>query len=387
MDLEFSKEEMLWREAVRDFAQRELPKLDLTKAEGVPKEVWKKMAGLGYFTLGISEEEGDNRTNNVMIGILIEEIARASIGMAYAIMVTYEVTFTIASFGKQEIRITWLPKLLSGDRLGCIALTEEGAGIDLGQVETYALREGDLYKLNGEKKPVSFGTQSDICVVFAKVDEDNRSRNLSTLLVRLDSEGIAKSEIDTMGLYFAKPCSVILRNVKLPKESLLGGEGSGLHIAKVTGPLSEFHQTLSGLICLGAAQAALERATSYAKMRHAFGHPIGKFGAISGKIAENLTLIEAARWLCYRALSLKDRGRGSTKEAAMCGWWCPKVAYKVIKESILIHGHIGYSDEIPLQMMLRDVIAFEIISGTENFLKFIISKEATGQIPIPDEIV
>jgi cyclohexanecarboxyl-CoA dehydrogenase len=141
---------------------------------------------------------------------------------------------------------------------------------------------------------------------------------------------------------------------------------------------------MSGLISLGAAQAAMRLAISYSKQRVAFGRPIAQFEAISEKIAENTTFLEATRWLGYRALALKDQGLSNTKEAAMCGWWCPKVAFQVIEAALLIHGHTGYSDDLPLQQMLRDIVAFEMIAGTEGILKQRIAQKVIGNIAVPD---
>jgi cyclohexanecarboxyl-CoA dehydrogenase len=149
---------------------------------------------------------------------------------------------------------------------------------------------------------------------------------------------------------------------------------------------SDFHQIISGLISLGTAQAAMRLAIAYSKQRVAFGSPIAKFEAISEKVAEDATLIEAARWLCYRALALKDQGLLNTKEAAMCGWWCPKVAFQTIENALLIHGHTGYSDDLPLQQMLRDIVAFEMISGTENILKLMVSHKTIGSVAVPDHL-
>ena len=134
------------------------------------------------------------------------------------------------------------------------------------------------------------------------------------------------------------------------------------------------------------AQNALKTGISYGKDRIAFGRPLVSFGAISGKVAEDATLIEAGRWLCYRALWLKDQGLPNTKEAAMCGWWCPKVATEVIEDALLVHGHAGYSDDYPLQQMLRDVIAFEMIAGQEQVLKLDIAQETIGHVAIPYDL-
>jgi cyclohexanecarboxyl-CoA dehydrogenase len=174
-----------------------------------------------------------------------------------------------------------------------------------------------------------------------------------------------------------------MNNVRIPAKYRIGDEGKGSHLHTSMGFSSDFHQMISGLISLGAAQTAMRLAIAYSKQRVAFGHPIAQFEAISEKIAEDATLIEAARWLCYRALALKDQGLSNAKEAAMCGWWCPKVAFQAIEGALLVHGHTGYSDDLPLQQMLRDIVAFEMIAGTEQILKQIITQKVIGRIAIP----
>jgi cyclohexanecarboxyl-CoA dehydrogenase len=176
-------------------------------------------------------------------------------------------------------------------------------------------------------------------------------------------------------------------SVCIPAKYRIGDESAGYHLITKMGISSDFHQIISGLISLGAAQTAMRLAIAYSKQRSAFGRPIAKFGAVSGKIAEDATLIEAGRWLCYRALSLKDQGQPNIKEAAMCGWWCPKLAFQVIENALLIHGHSGYSDDLPLQQMLRDIVAFEIIAGTEQILRQIIAQKLIGNIAVPDHLL
>jgi cyclohexanecarboxyl-CoA dehydrogenase len=189
-----------------------------------------------------------------------------------------------------------------------------------------------------------------------------------------------------MGLLPSAPASFIFNEVRVPLKYRIGQEGEGFNINTNMGLFSDLSRVLSGLICLGLSQTALRLAISYAKERVAFGRPIAKFEAISDKIAEDATLIEASRWLCYRALWLKDQGLRNAKEAAMCGWWCPKIAFRVIEDALLIHGHSGYSDDLPLQQMLRDVIAFEIIAGTEQLIKLIVAQNVIGSVAVPDNM-
>jgi cyclohexanecarboxyl-CoA dehydrogenase len=189
-----------------------------------------------------------------------------------------------------------------------------------------------------------------------------------------------------MGLLPSTPTSFLFDNLRIPIKYRIGEESEGVHLNESICFSSDFNQVISGLISLGVAQTAIKLAISYAKERVAFGHPIAKFEAISGKIAEDTTLIEAGRWLCYRALWIKDQGLSNTKEAAMCGWWCPKVAFQVIENALLIHGHAGYSDDHPFQQMLRDVAAFEMIPGSEQILKLIIAQRVIGKVAVPDEL-
>jgi len=176
----------------------------------------------------------------------------------------------------------------------------------------------------------------------------------------------------------------MLKEVRIPMKYQIGKEGEGFDVNTSAGLSSDFFRILSGLIPLGLAQAALSLAITHAKNRVAFGRPIAQFQAISSKIAEDATLIELGRWLCYRALWLKDQGSNPAKEAAMCSWWCPKSAYQIIEDALLIHGHAGYSDDYPIQQMLRDVIAFEMIGGTEEANKLIIGRRVIGKAAIPE---
>jgi cyclohexanecarboxyl-CoA dehydrogenase len=384
MDLEFSEEEKLWQGAVSNYAEREIAPQDLMTLDHIPRKILKKMGDLGFLSLRVPEEYGGNPATWVMMGILAEEIAKTSIAFAYSIMISYEVSLPLATYGIDQVKDEWLPGLIKGDHLGCVALAEHMGGTDINGTGTIAMRDQDAYFINGEKTPVSFATQADVVLLFVKTNSEIGIRDLTALLIPLGLSGIAKSEIKTMGLLPSAPCSVTFDDVKVQARYRIGKEGEGFPIHTEMGLSSDFNQILSGLICLGAAQTAMRFAVSYSKERFTFGRPIAKFGAISAKIAENATLIEAARWLCYRALALKDQGVSNRKEAAMCGWWCPKVAYQAIKDSLLIHGHAGYCDDHPFQQMLRDIVAFEMISGTENSLKLIVGHETIGSAAVPD---
>jgi cyclohexanecarboxyl-CoA dehydrogenase len=382
MEFKFSKKEELLQWAVNDFAEKELTDKALVTLDHVPKDIIKKMGDLGFFGLKIPEKYNGKPATWVMIGILAEEISKANIAFAYLVMLSYEVSLLLVAYGTEEAKEEWLCNLAKGNKLGCLSATESYSGSDISAIETKAIRDQDFYLISGEKKPISFGLQADVAVLFVK--DDSETEGISSFLVPVDSPGITKSSIKNMGMFPSAPASFILDKVRVSIKYRIGEDGQGSSIHENLGIMSDFHQVMSGLISLGAAQTAMRLAISYSKQRIAFGHPIGKFEAISEKIAEDATLIEAAKWLCYRALALKDQGRSNAKEAAMCGWWCPKVAFQVIEDALLIHGHTGYSDDLPLQQMLRDIVAFEMIAGTEQILKQKTAQKVIGRIAVPD---
>jgi cyclohexanecarboxyl-CoA dehydrogenase len=384
MEFKFSKQEELWQWAVREFVEGELTKQEFMTLDHVPPDILKKMGELGFFSVKVPKEYGGNPGTWVMIGMLVEEIAKMNIPLAYMAMVSYEIILLLAGHGTSEAKEEWLRSLMNGSKRGCLSVTEPDSGVDVGAIKAEAIREEDSYFIRGKKSPVSFGMQADVALLFAKTDSEKRTAGLTAFLVPLSFSGITRSSLKNMGLFPIAPCSFTMDDVCIPIKYRIGDEGEGFHLHTHMGFSSDFHHIMSGLISLGAAQAAMRLAISYSKQRVAFGRPIAQFEAISEKIAENTTFLEATRWLGYRALALKDQGLSNTKEAAMCGWWCPKVAFQVIEAALLIHGHTGYSDDLPLQQMLRDIVAFEMIAGTEGILKQRIAQKVIGNIAVPD---
>jgi cyclohexanecarboxyl-CoA dehydrogenase len=385
MDFRFSEEEELWQWAVKDFANREIASREPKIFDQSFKYTLRKMGELGFFGVKLPEQYGGDPANWVMLGILAEEVAKVSVGIAYLILVSHEVTFSLASYGTDEAKEEFLRGLIRGDIVGCISSNEPNAGVDFEAIELRADKNGETYIVSGEKNPVSFGMQADVTLSFAKTGPGKKE--ITAMLIPLGLTGISRFPLRNMGLSLSAPASFRFDGVQIPLRYRISNVGEGLQVNATTGLLSNAHKIIVGLISLGIAQTALKLAIQYSKERVAFGKPIVKFEGLSNKIAEDATFIEAARWLCYRALSLKDRNSSHTKEAAMCGWWCPKIAYETIQDSLLIHGHAGYCDDHPFQQMLRDIVAFELISGTENILKLIVSYEGIGAVAVPDSLL
>jgi cyclohexanecarboxyl-CoA dehydrogenase len=387
MEFGFSEEERLLQWAVNDFAQKELAEDELHTSTHVPQRLIEKMAGLGFLGLKTPEKFGGSEGTWVEVGILAEEIAKANVAVAHLITRFYEINLILARYGTERVKTEWLAGMTKGHKVGCIAATEAGSGSDIAAIETSALRDNDSYLINGEKNPTSFGMQADFGLVFAKSDHDAGSNGVSAFLVPLDLPGITKTAIRNMGLQGSAVASIVFDHVKIPVEYRIGDEGEGFHIHVRLGPYSSLSHILSGIISMGACQEALNLAVSYSRKRLAFGRPLAKFQGISGKIAEDVTLVEAGRWLCYRALWLKEQNLPHAKEAAMCRWWCPKVGYDVIKHALIIHGHSGYCDDLPLERMLRDITAFQIIGGADQLMKLIIAHKTIGRVAVPDDYV
>lgn len=386
MNFKFSNEMLDIQASVSKFVKKEIWQNEFEKKGHIPKEVIDLLASLDFFSLKIPEKYGGISASWLEMGIIAEELAKGNASTAFLLMVTWITNQIIAKFGNKEVQEQWLPDLSIGKKLGSISVSEPDCGSDMESIKTKYHRDGSDYIINGLKGPVSFIFQADFVIIFATDGEEDSNSNLSAFLIPLNLPLIEKTEISNMGMLPAKSGYLTFKGVRISEKLRLGKEGNGKAISKLYGSFSDFFRILSGLIPMGIAQRALSLSIEHAKNRHAFGRPIAQFQAISGKIAENNTLIELGRWLCYRALWLKDLKSDNVKEASMCSLWCPKTAYKVIEDAILIHGHVGYSDEYPFEQMFRDAIAFEIIGGTEEAMKLVVAQKIMGKRAVPDEL-
>jgi cyclohexanecarboxyl-CoA dehydrogenase len=387
MEFQLSEEEKLLQWAVNDFVQKELNEEELRVCNHVPRKIVDKMGALGFLGLKVPATYGGEEGTWVEVGIVCEEMAKRSIAVAHLIMRCYEINSILTGHGTERAKVAWLAKTAKGETVGCIAATEAGSGSDMAAIKTKALRAGDSFLITGEKSPVSFGMQSDFAVVFGKTDPHAQANSISGFLVPLSLPGVTREPVKHMGLHGSGTASIVFDGAIIPAEYRIGEEGAGFDIHVRDGACSSLSRILSGVISMGACQEAVNRAVSYARERFAFGRPLARFQAVSGKIAEDMTLVEAGRWFCYRALWLKQQNLPHTKESAMCKWWCTKVACDIIKNALLIHGHTGYSDDVPLERMLRDIIAFRIIGGADQLMKLIIAHKTIGKVAVPDSLM
>jgi cyclohexanecarboxyl-CoA dehydrogenase len=380
LDFTFTEEQNMIRSMVRDFAQKEIAPgyKDRVKAQSVPREMIKKMADIGLMGLNIPEEYGGQPRDAITAGLIMEELARYAEDAALVVFYNYgQANFIMLAM--DEVKEEWLPAMARGEKMVLVAVTESEAGSDLGNLKMTAKKDGDYYVLNGEKNRTTFAYQGHATIVLAKSDPG--SRRITPFLVPMDLPGITIARIDDMGVESTSAGILSFEDVRIPRKYLLGDEeGKGFVEMMRT---FDYNRVFLALMALAKAEVSLEETCAYAKQRNQFGKPLAKFEGISFKLAEAATHIELGRWLCYRTLWMSDNGMRHTKESAMVKWWCTNKAFDIIHDCLLIHGHYGYSKDLPFEQRLRDVVGGEIGDGTAEIMKLIISRETLGREYLP----
>ena len=377
----FNEIQQMLRVEARRFAQKELaPGAKERVKMGEPSRgMRKKLAEIGWIRLNAPAKYGGQEIDRVSVGILVEEVSKVdmSLGLIPAGMTGMS---KLMSMLPDEIQDEWFPPLLSGDKWVCYGITEPDTGSDIGAIQTRAVRDGNCYVICGEKTPVSWGMISDAVVLVAKTDPTAKIRGISLLWVPVNLPGISRSPVSWMGQRYAAAASILFDEVRLPAKYRIGEEGIGFY---ATMAFFEHMRSMLGIHCLAAAEASLDEAIGWAKQRLAFGRPIAKYEGISFKIAEYHTLVEAAKLLCYRSLWLMDQGLPSIKESSMAKWLGVEVAVRAITESMMIFGHVGYSEDSMVQQRLRDVLGYKFGDGTDNIQKIVVVRETMGREALP----
>lgn len=360
-----------FRDSVRTFAADKLASgyLERALSDDFPADVHHLLARQGLLGLEIGAQYGGQGADHLAAGIAVEEIARADFNAAYMV-------FSSTVEGSLIERLSplageLLPRLLSGGLKLCMGLTEPGSGSDAAAMAAVAEPVPGGWRLRGEKTSVTGLPFAHMAIVFARTPAGPTG-----FLVDLDDSTVSRQRFRDPGLRPVGRGAVTLDGTFVPTERLLGEEGRGFQLI-----MHEFDYTraLLGLMAIAAAERAIEITVEYTKQRTTFGQPLSSYQGVTFPIAEHLTQLEAARWLCYRALSLRALGKPHTREAAMVKWWAPHVAIRAIEDCVVIHGHVGWSDEMPLQAMRRDVSSLLIGDGTPQIQKLIIARETFGR--------
>ncbi len=382
MNAGFSAEQEQVRRMVRDFATRELaPRYTHWDRSGeFPLDLWRQMGALGLCGTRVPEQYGGQDMAAVTTGIIAEEVARGDFNCSYAVLMTALCGEVMRAHAGPAVREEWMRPMAQGSAVVGLALTEPGSGSDAKAMRSVARRYGDDYVLNGEKTGISLMMAADALVLFAKTDPAAGARGVSAFLVPTHLPGVTRTPLADMGSRGIQRGAIFMDDVRIPASYLLGEENKGFYQVMQGFDFSRF---VIGLMCIGAASVTLDETIAYVKERHAFGRPLAQFEGVSFPIAEYASQLEAAKWLCYRGLWLRDAGLPHTKEAAMAKYLAPKVAVEAIHECLLLHGHYGYTQDLPIEQRLRDVIGLEIGDGTAQVSKIIVARELMGRESLP----
>ena len=346
----------------------------------IDRALLREMGALGLLGADLPEHCGGLGAPSVTAGLAIEAVGYADPNLAYVPLVASLNGQIIARHGGRALASRWIPRVVAGEALLCIALTEPRGGSDAAHLMLSARRSGDSYVLNGEKSSISLADQADAAVVFARTGPpDSGARGVSAFLVPMDTPGVSTTRFNDLGSNCIGRGSIFFDDARIPAENRLAEEGMGF--AQVMQGF-DYSRALIGLQCCGAAQASLDESWAYVGQRQAFGAPLARYQGVSFPLAEGEGMVAAVRQLCYHTLRLRDEGAPHTAEAAMCKWLGPKTAVDVIHQCLLTHGHYGFSRDLPHQQRLRDVMGLEIGDGTAQIMKLIVARERAGRAAV-----
>ncbi|MEK3764582.1 acyl-CoA dehydrogenase [Solibacillus sp. FSL K6-4121] len=378
MNLQFTDEQIMMRNMVRDFAKTEIePFIERMEAGEFPRHLLTKMGELGLMGITAPAEYGGAEMDFTSYIIAINELSKVSAVMGVILSVHTSVgTNPILYFGNDEQKKQYVPKLASGEYIGAFCLTEPSAGSDAASLKTRAIRDGEHYVLDGAKVFITNGGEADVYIVFASTNPEAGSRGISAFIVEKNTPGliIGKDE-RKMGLHGSRTVQLTFENMRIPAKNLLGQEGEGFKIAMANLDVGRIGIAAQSL---GIAEAALEAATNYAKERIQFGKPIAQQQGVGFKLADMATAVEAAKLLVYRAANLRSEGLSCGKEASMAKLFASQTAMDTAIEAVQIFGGYGYTEDYPVERYFRDAKVTQIYEGTSEIQRIVISKHVIG---------
>ncbi len=379
MDLELTDEQRLIRETARDFADNEIVERarENDRNEHFDTELVGKIADQGYLGAIIPREYGGAGLDYLTYGLVVEQIGRACSAMRTVISVqTSLVCSAILRWGTEEQKQRYLPRLCSGEWLGCFALTEPDTGSDAANQRTRARRQNDGWVINGSKMFISLGGHAKLALVFAQTDPDQGHRGLACFLVETDQDGFQPQEIHhKMGLRGSDTAAISLDDVHADEDAVLGEVGDGFKVA-MSALDSGRYSVASG--CVGICQGCVDASVRYSTERQQFGRPIASFQLVQAMIANMVVETDAARMLVWRAGYLKDSGKPNTTETSIAKLYATEAAIRCANTAIQVHGGSGYVDDYPVERYLRDVRVTTLYEGTSQIQQLIIGRAVTG---------
>ncbi len=369
------EEHLMFRDAFRKFAQKELvPHMEEWEQEGiVSREAWLLAGASGFLGMDVPEAYGGiGEVDFRYSAIVCEELAYQGVSSIALPLQTDMVIPYITKYGNEDQKRGWLPKLVSGELIGAIAMTEPNTGSDIASIETIALRQGDHYLLNGQKTFISNGLLNDLVIVVAKTDPQKDAHGISLFVVERGMQGYERGRnLEKIGLHAQDTAELFFRDVKVPSDHLLGEEDQGFIYLMEGLPRERMTMAIGGI---ASAETALEETIEYCKQRTAFGRPIGSFQNSRFKLAEMKTEVEIGRVFVDHCIMLYNQGELSVERAAMAKWWITDVQNRVIDQCLQLHGGYGYMKEYPIAKAYVDARAQKIYGGTSEIMKEIIGR-------------
>ncbi len=374
-NIPLGEDQQAFRTAAERFSREKLaPRYQAREQEAkIDRALVREMGSLGLIGTDLPERHGGLGLPSETTGIIIEALAYGDFNVAYVQLLGSLCGQIIGRHAADDLTAQWLPRIISGDALVALALTEPRGGSDAGNLVLSARPTDTGYVLNGEKSSISIADQADAALVFARTGRvDDGARGVSAFLVPMSEPGVTTSRFSDLGSKAVGRGSIFFDGVQVPRVNLLGDEGAGF-VQVMQG--FDFSRALIGLQCIAAAQASLDESWAYVCERQAFGGPLSRNQGVTFRLAEYQSMAAAVRQLCYHTLRLRDAGLPHTAQAAMCKWLGPKTAVDSIHQCLLTHGHYGWSLDLPHQQRLRDVMGLEIGDGTAQIMKLIIARE------------
>jgi alkylation response protein AidB-like acyl-CoA dehydrogenase len=380
MDLELSEEQTAVRRLAAEFADREVAPNAAAwdRAESVDRGIVKKLGALGFLGLTVPEEYGGSGGDHLAYCLVTEELGRGDSSVRGIVSVSLGlVAKSIAAWGSEEQKREWLPRLCSGDAVGCFALTEPGTGSDAGNLTTRAVRDGGDYVISGTKMFITNGTWADVVLLFARTDPGTPGhKGVSAFLVPADSPGLTRRAVHgKLGLRGQATAELVLDGVRVPDSAMIAPEGKGFSVAMSA--LAKGRMSVAAG-CVGIAQAALDAAVRYAGEREQFGKPIAGHQLVQELIADIAVDVAAARLLTWRVADLIDRGLPFATESSVAKLYASEAAVRSANNALQVFGGYGYVDEYPVGKLVRDARVMTLYEGTSQIQKLLIGRALTG---------
>lgn len=376
MNFDLTDEQQMIRKMMREFADEVVAPgaIERDRTKEFPIEIFKQLSEMGMMGLPFPEEYGGAGADTTSFAIVTEELSRAcaSTGITYSAHISLGGA-PLHLFGTEEQKRKYLTPICTGESFGSFGLTEPNAGSDAGGTQTTAKEDGDEFIINGSKVFITNASHAKHLALTAITEENNGQKEISAIIVPTDAEGFKVIDnYEKMGLNASNTTELVLENVRVPKENLLGKRGNGFRQFLVT---LDGGRIGIGAMAVGIAQAAFERALRYSKERKQFGKALSEFQITQFKLADMAMKIELARTMVYKAAWMKDQGRPFTKEAAMCKLYASEIAMEVADQAIQIHGGYGYMKEYEVERYMRDAKLLEIGEGTSEVQRMVIARQ------------